>query len=141
MRRVKTEADEELERARSEAFGTWLRVALERRGWSARKLADTIGCSPSGIALYLRGGEDKQQERFRRPRESMIDAIAEALEIDADEGRRAAGYQPRGQAVLLPERLARLSPSAMQALLQFLDAIEAAPTGGSTLSGSSTKGR
>jgi transcriptional regulator with XRE-family HTH domain len=124
LRRVATQEETELGKARGEAFATWLRHALERKGWSARQLADNLECSHSNVSLYLRGGYDKQIAGYRRPKETFIDEAAAALTANPDEGRRAAGYQERGEATLLPDRIAQLPPEAIRALLNFLDALE-----------------
>ncbi|MCX7289393.1 MAG: helix-turn-helix transcriptional regulator [Rhodobacterales bacterium] len=114
------------EKARGQAFSAWMRHAIDRKGWSGRRLAEEIGCSPSSLSLYLRGGWDEELQRVRRPREQMVEQIAAATGASATEGRRAAGYLPRGEAVHLPERIAALPPDAMSALLNFLDVLEAA---------------
>jgi transcriptional regulator with XRE-family HTH domain len=68
------------------AFGEWLQVEIDKRGWSWNKLATTAKLS-SGTIYNIRDGS-------RGVGEDSLKAIAGALKLPIETVYRAAGFLP-----------------------------------------------
>lgn len=64
-------------------FGSWLREVRQRRGYSLRRLAREVGCSPTYISVIERGADIP-------PAPAMQARLAVTLDIDPGEMRRRA---------------------------------------------------
>lgn len=65
------------------SFGEWLRETRQRRGYSLRRLAREVGCSPTYVSVIERGA-------YVPPAPAMQARLAAALGIDPGEMRRRA---------------------------------------------------
>lgn len=65
------------------SFGAWFREVRERRGYTLRRLAREVGCSPTYVSVIERGADIP-------PAPAMQARLAAALGIDPGEMRRRA---------------------------------------------------
>lgn len=84
----------EQQRQRGKKFGAWVRVGIANRGWNKKKLAEEADMSPSYVGVLANDGINNSTGAYQRPSEEVIRQIANALLIDEDEGRIAAGWSP-----------------------------------------------
>lgn len=77
----------------SMSFGKWLRERREGAGLTLRELADRAGCSYVYVSMLERGAVSPSGRRLT-PRAEMVEALATALRVPANEARMAAGYAP-----------------------------------------------
>lgn len=100
------------------SFGTWLRQALNDRGWSQRRLAQMIGASTGMMSGWC---GDK-----RRPEPDNVVKIAQALGVPEEEALTRAGYRQRKDTDMNPQRaealemLRQLPLSELPTVMDFL---------------------
>jgi transcriptional regulator with XRE-family HTH domain len=71
-------------------FGTWLREARDRRGWTLEVLAKSANTSHPTISRLEHGRAN--------PSRKMVLRLAEALGVDPADGLSAAGFLPTPEA-------------------------------------------
>ena len=76
------------------SFGDWLRETRTRKGIGVRELAALVEgeCSASYISYLERNVYVSKNGKPTRPSESIVSALAGALEVPINEARLAAGY-------------------------------------------------
>lgn len=67
-------------------FDRWLRIELDRRGWSRSELAERIGVSPAAVSRWVSGQ--------RVPDEASCRRIASTLNVSVDAVLTRAGHVP-----------------------------------------------
>jgi transcriptional regulator with XRE-family HTH domain len=77
-----------------QTFGDLIREARLAKGWSQRELARRIKKSPTYVHYAERGlNPSAKNEQFQASVE-VVDDLADALDLNRDEVRLAAGYAP-----------------------------------------------
>jgi len=97
------------------SFAEWLANQLERKGWSAARLAKEAGVSKTVISRIL-------QRKVQHPKPETCRAIAEALDVPVETVFRIVRYLPPVQEipelVELASIMAKLSPESRQEIVE-----------------------
>jgi transcriptional regulator with XRE-family HTH domain len=120
----------------STALADFVRQRIETKGWSIRQTAVKAGISPLALGNLLRG--------LVVPRVETLQKLAPALNVEAPELLRLAGYLPKGLVrdseaaiVQVAERLSQLPPPIKAEAIRFtngiIDVLEQLPPGASTV--------
>lgn len=86
----------------------WLYRSRRRAGLNQAELAQKSGLSKSYISILERGGEHPLTGKSVRPSEDVMERLAKALGVPADEARLVAGYAPENVAAAMPQEEAGL---------------------------------
>jgi len=75
-------------------FGAWARNLRQERRLTIEALAKKAGISKQYLSVLERGQPHALTGKAVTPKVELVDRIAKALNVDADEARLAAGYAP-----------------------------------------------
>lgn len=84
------------------AFGTWLQLKMDDRGWTQREAAEKLGVTHVTVGRWLRG---------RTPDAKFLERIADVFVADYDYVATLAGVRPKELLEIDPDgATARLMP-------------------------------